>query len=196
VQNGDGGEFEHHLRNPAGKWTQLTHWSDGISAAAFGQEGDAGLYLVSRKGAPRGKILRLPLDRPALANAATVVEESDVAIEGLRLGSTRLYPTIVPSASGLYVTDVAGGPSRLRFVRRSDGRQTVVPLPPVCAVRNVVLRGGDEVLIHVATYLEPPAWYSYRPGETPKRTALYQTSPAHFEDTEVVREFAVSKDGT
>jgi prolyl oligopeptidase len=194
VQNGDGGEFEHHLREPTGKWVRLTRWADGVSAAAFGQ--DNGLYLLSRQGAPRGKILRLPLDRPSLANAVTVVEESDVAIEGLRFGSNRLYPTIVPSASGLYVADVAGGPSRLRFVRRKDGQQTVVPLPPVCAVRDVVPRGGDEVLIHVATYLEPAAWYSYKPGESPKRTALYQTSPANFDDTEVVREYAASKDGT
>ncbi|HZY90138.1 MAG TPA: hypothetical protein VFE78_35280, partial [Gemmataceae bacterium] len=97
VQNGDGGEFEHYLRGPDGKWTQLTRWADGISAAAFGR--DKGLYLLSRKGAPRGKILRLTLDRPALAGAVTVVEESDVAIEGLRFGSNRLYPTIVPSAT-------------------------------------------------------------------------------------------------
>jgi prolyl oligopeptidase len=195
VQNGDGGEFEHHLREPTGKWVQLTRWSDGVSAAVFGQ--DNGLYLLSRKDAPRGKILRLPLDHPSLANAVTVVEQSDVAIEGLRIGSNRLYPTIVATAGGLYVADVDGGPSQLRFVGRKDGRQTVVPLPPVCAVKDVVRRAGDEVLIHVETYLDPPAWYSYKPGdEKPKRTELYQTSPANFADTEVVREFAVSKDGT
>ena len=36
VQNGDGGEFEHHLRDPAGKWTRLTLFAYQYGVAAFG----------------------------------------------------------------------------------------------------------------------------------------------------------------
>jgi prolyl oligopeptidase len=197
VQKGDGGEFEHHLRAPDRKWTQLTRYADQVSAAAFGQGDDRVLYLLSRKGAPNGRILRLPLDHPRLAEAAVAVKEGPVAIEGFRFGSNRLYSTLVPSASGLYVAYVDGGPSQLRFVRRQDGREERVPLPGVCAVRDFVLLQGDEVLIDIETYLQPPAWYAFRPGDRePRRTALYRKAPADYSGFEVVREFARSKDGT
>ena len=57
-------------------------------------------------------------------------------------------------------------------------------------------RGGD-VIFSVSTYLEPSAWYRFDAATGKSvRTALFRTSPVHFDDTEVVREFAVSKDGT
>ena len=59
VANGDGGDFAHYLRDAAGKWQQLTRFEDGIKHAQFGRDG--ALYLLSRKDAPRGKVLRLPL---------------------------------------------------------------------------------------------------------------------------------------
>ena len=54
VANGDGGEFAHYLLGPSGKWVQLTQFDDKITGAAFGQ--DQALYLLSRKGTPRGQI--------------------------------------------------------------------------------------------------------------------------------------------
>ena len=59
VANGDGGQFAHYLMDSTGKWTQLTHFEDGIVSVKFGV--DPALYLLSRKDAPRGQILRLPL---------------------------------------------------------------------------------------------------------------------------------------
>ena len=76
VQNGDGGEFSQFLRMPDGRWHQLTHFADKILYAVFGHDS---LYLLSRAGAPRGKILRLPLSAtaaPAIASARVVVPES------------------------------------------------------------------------------------------------------------------------
>jgi len=66
VANGDGGDFAHYLLGldgPAlGGWKQITQFSDQIKAARLGR--DNALYFLSRAGAPRGKILRLPLDTP------------------------------------------------------------------------------------------------------------------------------------
>jgi prolyl oligopeptidase len=46
-------------------------------------------------------------------------------------------------------------------------------------------------------FLNPPGWYEWEPGlKKPRATALCMTSPASFDDMEVVREFAVSRDGT
>ena len=65
VANGDGGDFAHYLLGPEGNWKQLTQFSDQIKSARLGR--DNALYLLSRADAPRGKVLRVSLDAPELA---------------------------------------------------------------------------------------------------------------------------------
>src|SRR6266571_2307333 len=101
VANGDGGDFAHYLLGPEDNWKRLTQFSDQIKAARLGR--DNALYLLSRAGAPRGKILRLPLDNPELANATMIVPPSDAVIQ-----------FIEPTANALYVGDLLGGPSQIR----------------------------------------------------------------------------------
>src|SRR5947207_445358 len=60
VENGDGGDFAHYLLGPDGIWKQITQFSDQIKLARLGR--DDAIYLLSRAEAPRGKILRLPLE--------------------------------------------------------------------------------------------------------------------------------------
>jgi len=67
VANGDGGEFAHYVAGPAGRWTQVTRFADRVTRAALGADGF--LYLVSLQGTPRGKVLRVSLERPELAAA-------------------------------------------------------------------------------------------------------------------------------
>jgi prolyl oligopeptidase len=196
TQKGDGGEFMHHLRGPDGQWKTLTKYSDEISAAAFGVVGDNSLYLLSRKDAPRGKILRLSLDKPDLSQASVIVPESEVAIDALHTAPNRLITVFKPVRGGLYVVDSEGGPSRLRFVGL-DGKTSMVPLPPVASVKGIVPLPGDAVLIQMETFVQPIGWYRYEVGaKSLAKTALHSTSPADFSDCEVVREFAVSRDGT
>jgi prolyl oligopeptidase len=184
VANGDGGEFAHYVFGPAGKWTQVTRFEDQVTGAEFGP--DDTLYLLSRKGAPRGKILRLPLADPALDKARVVVPESEAAIEAL-----------VPAATRLYVTDLVGGPSQVRVFDLDGKPQPPVPVKPVASVGQLLRLKGDEVLFRMETYVDPPAWYRYDPATgKATRTALVRTSIADFSDTEVVRAFATSKDGT
>jgi prolyl oligopeptidase len=197
VQKGDGGEFTHHLRGPDGKWTQLTQYADQINAVAFGARGDENLYLLSRKDTPRGTILKLPIGEANLSKAVVVVPESDVAIVGLQDHGTRQSPSHLPTANGLYVLDVAGGPSQLRYFPRRGGAPVQVPLPPVAAVNDMVYLGEDEILLNLNSFTQPPAWYAYRQGDAKLRqTALARKSPASFDDIQVTRLFATSKDGT
>jgi prolyl oligopeptidase len=86
VGNGDGGQFAHYLMDSEGHWTQLTHFEDGITAVKFGA--DPALYLLSRKDAPRGQILRLPISRLDLNQAKVVVPQSAGAPP---------RPTVLPS---------------------------------------------------------------------------------------------------
>ena len=188
VANGDGGEFAYYLMDlsggRAGEWTQLAQFSDKITQAELGK--DQALYLLSLNNAPRGKILRMLLEKPALANAETVVPQSDAAIQAF-----------VPSATLLYVIDSIGGPSRVRLIDHKGHDKGEVPTLPTSAVYGATSLRGDDLLYENESYLTPGAFYRYdaSSGKT-TRTELYQTSPVNFSDTEVVREWAVSKDGT
>ena len=202
VGNGDGGQFAHYVMDLDGHWTQLTRFEDGIVSLKFGA--DLALYLLSRKDAPRGQILRLPLvesdhaqtsvAKLDLAQAKVVVPQtSGGADESDRASIENFSPTF----GHLYVVDVVGGPSRVR-VFDTQGKALPAPtLPAISSVGQVVPVGGGDVLFFTATYLEPAAWYRFD-AATGKavRTALFQTSPIHFDDAEVVRAFATSKDGT
>ena len=184
VANGDGGDFAHYLRETAGSWRQVTRFEDGVKQAKVGRDG--ALYLLSRQGAPRGKILRLPLDQPELSRAAVVVPERKGVIQDM-----------APTGHGLYVASLLGGPSELAWFPKGGSRAHQIPMLPVSSVGGLDSWQGDDLLFGNASYLDPFAWFTYGPASrNPRRTALYLTSPADFGDIEVVREFAVSRDGT
>jgi prolyl oligopeptidase len=202
VGNGDGGQFAHYVMDLDGHWTQLTRFEDGIVSLKFGA--DLALYLLSRKDAPRGQILRLPLVESD--HAQTSVAKLDLAQAKVVVPQTSGGPdesdrasieNFSPTFGHLYVIDLVGGPSRVR-VFDTQGKALPAPtLPAISSVGQVVPVGGGDVLFFTATYLEPAAWYRFD-AATGKavRTALFQTSPIHFDDAEVVRAFATSKDGT
>jgi prolyl oligopeptidase len=184
VANGDGGEFAHHLLGPGGKWKQITQFSDQIKLARLGR--DDALYLVSRAGAPRGKILRLPLEVPELKNAAEIVAAGEAVIE-----------QIVPTSDALYVGDLRGGPYQIRRFDLNGKSQTTIPVPQISAVQEMLALEEGSLLFRDVSYTEPAAWFQCPNGKTePVKTALRSTSPVSFADIEVRREFATSKDGT
>jgi prolyl oligopeptidase len=186
VKNGDGGEVAYYLRSTAagGPWRQVSTFQDKIVEAVFGQ--DDALYLMSRTAAPMGKILRLPLATPTLEKAITVVKESDGAIK-----------FFVPTKTRIYVNDLLGGPSRVRVFDLAGKRQKDLPLLAVSSVNGIVKLDGDDVLFLNGSFVTPPAWFRYR-ASTGKvvKTALVETSIADYSDSEVLRVFATSKDGT
>ena len=196
VQKGDGGEFQHYLRDPGGRWTQLTHYADQVSTAVF-DPGEPGLYMLSTNHAARGQVLRLSLATPELSRAQLVVPQSDTVVQGFRFGTNRLYPSFVATDDGIYVVDTNGGPSGMRYFMRAGQFVQNVPLEPISSVHEAVWLHGNDILVHSETFLHPPAWSQFYQGEKHlKKTGMYRTSPANFSDAEVVREFAMSKDGT
>ncbi|HTT18948.1 MAG TPA: prolyl oligopeptidase family serine peptidase [Candidatus Sulfotelmatobacter sp.] len=198
VGNGDGGQFAHYVMDPGGLWTQVTHFEDGVVYAGFGS-GDGGsdtwVYLLSRKNAPRGQILRLSLTKPDLAQARIIVPQS--AGDGPDESARASIDYFVATSGRLFVVDVLGGPSRVRLFD-NQGKPLAAPVvPPVSAIGQIVRLSGGDVLLNTSTHLQPPAWYRFE-AATGKiaRTALFQTSPVKYDDTEVVRDFATSRDGT
>jgi prolyl oligopeptidase len=184
VHNGDGGEVAHYLRDPLGNWTQLTHFTDQIQDASLGP--DQNLYLLSRQDAPRGKILRVPLSTPRLSAAQVIVPHGELAIRGF-----------LPTQNLLYITEMDGGPSRLRAVDHTGRPAFEVPAEPVSAVYTMVREQGDTILFMSGSYVSPFGWSRFDPAiGLAQKTALVSSSPVNFDDCEVVREFATSRDGT
>jgi len=183
VANGDGGDFAHYLLGSDGTWTQVTQFTDQIKNARLGR--DDALYLISRAGAPRGKILRLPLDAPELKNAAEIVPAGEAVIE-----------RIAPSRDAIYVGDLLGGPSQIRRFDLNGKNSTIIPIPQISAVQEMLALEDGSLLFRDVSYTEPAAWFRCLNGKTePAKTALRSTSPVSFADIEVRREFSTSKDG-
>jgi prolyl oligopeptidase len=188
VANGDGGDYAHYLHGPdgsaSGGWKQITKFSDQIKAARLGR--DNALYLLSRHAAPRGKVLRLPLDTPELSKAVEIVPTGEPVIQ-----------QIVPAPDALFVCDLLGGPSQIRRFDLNGKGETIIPIPKISAVQEMVALEDGSLLFRDQSYTEPATWFHCAKENTePVMTALRNTSPASFADIEVTREFAISKDGT
>ncbi len=185
VANGDGGEYAHHVRETkdGAAWRQITRHEDAVKAVVFSHDG-ATLYLRSVKDAPRGKVLRIPA-AGGLDEAKVVVPESDAVIEG-----------ITPTAKFLFVSDLLGGPSRVRQFTPDGKEAKILPLPEASGVGGLI-EVGRRVLFRQTSFVAPAAWMILDPESgSIKKSALFNTSPVDFSDIEAVREFAVSKDGT
>ena len=182
---GDGGEWEVFVRpQDGGAWWMLAAIPDQIVDAALGRDE---IFLLSRKDAPNGQILRLPLAQGAtVARASVVVPASPLTIEGLAMTDGRLW-----------VLDMDGGVSGLRAFDLGGAPQAPVELPPICAISQLVRLGDDEVGYPVETFVSPPAWWVARDGEQARRrTALETSTSLDFSGIEVRRVVATSDDGT
>jgi prolyl oligopeptidase len=169
-----------------GKATQLSKFEDKWADAVFGA--DNNLYVLSRAEAPRGKVLRItrPYKKPEV-----LVAQGDGTIEQL-----------TATAHTLYVSELLGGPSRLRAYALGSPAGKAVPqeiaLPKVSSVAEVVrTNAGDDLVYRAQSYTEPPAYYRWdQKKKMAVKTALFQTTPAKMDDIDVSREQCTSKDGT
>jgi prolyl oligopeptidase len=183
VANGDGGDFLHYMLLPDGQWHQITRFADRTSHTAFGPDGT--LYLLSRKDAPMGKVLTLAPPAFTMGQAKTLLTATRSSILDF-----------IAAGSRLYVNYMAGGPSKLFDIQPGKPDQAI-DIPPVSSVGQMVAAPGDQLLFENESFTTPSAWYRYDPATARiARTGLVQTSPADFSDVEVIRETAISKDGT
>jgi prolyl oligopeptidase len=222
VSNGDGGEIEFHVLD-SGKWIRLSKFEDELSAASFGPEGK--VYAVTRKGAPRGKVVVFSppfVDQQQPKPADVLPESPDTVIEDL-----------IVTKSSIYAIEIADGPSRVRRFPLSAKAEplaqepkkpapakkgapppspptppptipagarglaaALLPLPPVSSITSS-LKVGDDLLLRVESYVEPPKWMLYKSSEHRLvATGLAKKPAFDMNDVEVSRESCVSKDGT
>ena len=191
VQLGDGGEWQHFVLKPDGGFSKVGAYADKVVAASIGEDG--ALYGVSRLNAPNGKVVKLAAPYAGgFARARTIVPEGKVAI--VSEGNTR---ALTVTKDRLFVPEIVGGPSQVRVLDLEGRGDAALPLPDVAGVNEIAPLPNGDVLYRVATYTRPiyfMRWTAATGAST--ETALKVESPIRFDDAEVVRVFATSKDGT
>jgi prolyl oligopeptidase len=184
VANGDGGDHAYYLRDASGKWAKVADFSDGVRGADIGRDGR--LYVRSLKGAPRGRILAMPLAKPVLADAKEIVPQGNDTIE-----------TFAATRDRLYVDYMVGGPNEIRVFDLSGKPAGRVPTEAISSVQLAEPLLNGDILVAVQSFVTSPSVFLYSAGSGKlAKTELAGESKVRFDDAEVVREMAVSKDGT
>jgi len=181
VAFGDGGDHAYWLLAPGRPWRPLASVADEVKQIAFGYKKD--VYLLSKRGAPRGKVLHMDVAE-TIDQATVLVPESAAVIE-----------SVAPTRDGPLVNELLGGPSEVQFLP-GDGNPVKVHVPPVSSVDCSNLDGIGPIC-YVGSYLEPGGYFRFDPKSrklTP--TALHTPPPVPLDGFVVTRSFAVSKDGT
>ena len=145
---------------PDGKWRQFTRFEDKIIQAEFGPHDDLYRRLVA--GAPRGKILHVPIATLDVADAKTIVPEGEDTIV------TSFWQfresSFVVTDSRLYVVYQLGGPSEIRaFDLDGQALPRRRQLDVAASAASVGLE-GDDILFEMGSYVQPATVYRYKAG--------------------------------
>jgi prolyl oligopeptidase len=193
VQDGDGGQFRFYLRDPEGSWRPLGNFGDGHQDLAFGPGDD--LFLVTRAGTPKGKVVRLSAKDLDLSNAETVVEESDDALAHNAYEGDA--PTITVAGNTLFLLYQLGGPTELRaFSLQGESRPGPVT-ERMSQVSSVTAVDSDEVILTVESFITPPHWVRYNAATGKSDLVQAEVDGSQpWRDVAVERVFAISRDGS
>ena len=188
VENGRGGDVALYVKaadtNGEGAWRRLAAETDGVRDAQFGD--DDAVWVRAVGNAPRGKLLRVPLSdgKPvAWDRLAAVAMPVDGALQRFAV-----------AGGTLVVAEGTSGATRLRAIDLKAKRSTNIALPAGSGV-TALARVGRDVAVQVASWVEPSVWTRLVSGRA-RRTALAMTSDTSFNDCDIVREMATSRDGT
>ncbi len=195
VQRGDGNQWAFYVLPKNGPAIEVAIYDDHLVYATLGPDG--AIYAISRNGAPNGKIVKLkaPFKTEGLASAPVIVAESDVAI--LSGGAEAQQQDLALSATRLFVRDIVGGPNQVRVFDLDGKPLGKLPLPEIAGNDDIAPLAGGDVLFNVATFTRPVYYALWHPATGKvEETGLKVTSPVSYDDAEVVRGFAISKDGT
>ena len=114
------------LRGDKTPWRKVAEYSDGIEGEAI--SGDD-LVLLTRTQAPNRRFLRVPLEKPDLAQAQVLVpEDPDASVQSFAV-----------SRDAIYIVDLLGGRARLRELARRQATDC-----QATAVRRMGTGAGDR----------------------------------------------------
>jgi len=184
IASGYGGRSEHWVFRQGAGFSRVAGFGDEIEKVVVGPDGD--LWALSKKDAPRGKVLKTSAWKPQLDKAKVVVPEGEGVIR-----------EVIPTLSRVYVRSNVEGPSEIRWFETKGKGKGVVPILPVSSVHEVVVLQEGDLYFENESFTEASAWYRFRASSGKvEKTAMAQPATADFSDSVVVRETCTSKDGT
>ena len=188
VTNGDQRRYRFYARSPDGRWSQFISENDQISQVAP-TDGHA-LLLLSLKAA-RGEVLKLNL----LASRPDEIRKAALfAPEPAKAAITRILTARAEIGSDVYLIEANGGPEQVAIYSVQGQPKGFLPLPPVSALNDYVLTDDGNAIFCVSSY--QAANRCYRQNEPQRPLAISETSTVNLSDLDVIRETAISKDGT
>lgn len=192
VQMGRSGQFKHYLRNPDGKWQQLSKTSDEIAEMTFAPKG--GMYLLSRESAPRGRLQFLSSPKVPLSQAKRVVPESNQSIVAGIPGAK----SILVTQTRVFLIYQLGGPAEIRVFDLKGKKLDVIRIENANLGPDLVALDGDEILFRVNGFTDPSAWYRYDGilgASSLTKTDLSTTYDIGYDDIDVETLTVISGDG-
>jgi prolyl oligopeptidase len=146
------------------------------------------IYYLSKKDAPRYRVLRGALPGAAFASATTIVPQGDHVIAEIQIAQDALYMRELRN----------GGVDFLQRLNFQGNRMEFIRLPFDQAIRQLITsssRGG--AMVRLESFTEGPRYLNVeeRSGNT-SDTQLHPPATANFSDIVELRLFAPAKDGT
>jgi len=165
-------------------WKRVSEYEDSI--ANFAPD-TASLYLLTRRNAPNGRIVRVPISNPDLKSAEEIVPQSD-----------RILSDMTLTRDGFYTLRTEAGVDRLYRIPRGQSASKEIPLPLMGAASG--LDGAldeDGVFFSMTGWTSPTKYYRYLPREGSVRELGMGThSPVDFSGITAERVEVKSFDGT
>ena len=194
VEHGDAREISIYTASAAQiggevNWRRIVQPTDGVTAYAVHNQA---IYLLSKKDAPRFKVIRMGINGANIANATTIVPQGDTVLVQMEIAQ-----------DGLYVRELFGGVDRLQRLNFSNsvfsgGKLEFVRLPFDVSIRQLITSPARPgALLRLESWTEPPRYVTVEErtaniGETP----LHPKSAVDFSDIVELRQNATAKDGT
>jgi prolyl oligopeptidase len=174
---------ERDARGTATPWRKLVDSADGVVGLdVHGSD----VYLLSHKGAPRYRVLRVSADAPDLSQAQVVVPESRAVL-------TR----IVSAEDGLYVQELDRGLGRLRRLPHGSNQAIAVPQLGDGGIAGIAAHQRLPGIVYsLESWTQPQRWYRYLPGGSRSEDArLVPPAPIDTTAYQVARVEVRSHDG-
>ncbi|MCA1857015.1 prolyl oligopeptidase family serine peptidase [Massilia oculi] len=164
------------------RWTAVADFADEVTGAEL--QGDE-LYLLSNRGHPRGRIVKVSAQSPSVRNAREVVAESGLVLQSM-----------ARARDGLYLRAMDGGVGRVLRLE-ANGKLTRIALPfdgTVPALATDPEAPGALMLL--SGWLTPTAVWSIDAGGRVADTGLTPKPAIDTSPYTTERRFAVARDGT
>ena len=194
VEHGDAREISIYTASAAQigsevRWRRIIQPADGVTAFALHNQA---IYLLTKKNAPRFKVVRMGINGANYENATTIVPQGDTVVAQIEVAQ-----------DALYIRELFGGVDRLQRLNFSNsvfsgGKLEYVRLPFDVSIRQLITSPSRPgAMLRLESWTEPPRYVTVEErtaniGETP----LHPKSVADFSDIVELRQNATAKDGT